>query len=242
LVDDVIGSKATAESWTARFGKPVWALFDKERDGLTDRQLIMPWERPRAGGTQRATLERIGLELIEALGYDPASEGLRDTPNRWARWWQEFLMPEPPARLDSMFGVAESSRVVVVRGMRIWSMCEHHLMPFSVDISIAYVPRGRVLGLSKFARLSLQAAHRLQLQERLASEIADATAQLTSSPDIAVLAYGRHLCMEARGVRVPAVAMSLITRGAFDADPSLRAEFIALHDRQLKTRPGSIQS
>lgn len=239
LVDDVISSKAASESWTTRLGKPVWALFDKERDRLTDRQLIMPWEGSRGGHAQRATLERIGLELIEALGYDPASEGLRDTPNRWARWWQEFLTPEPPARLDSMFDVAESSRLVVVGGMRIWSMCEHHLMPFSVDISIGYVPKGRVLGLSKFARLSLQLAHRLQLQERLVSEIADATAQLTSSSDVAVLACGRHLCMEARGVKMPAVTTSLVTRGSFDTDPSLRAEFIALHDSELKKTVGS---
>lgn len=236
LVDDVISSKATADSWTARFDKPVWALFDKDRDGLTDRQLTMPWERPRVGDAQRAALERIGLELLETLGYDPASEGLRDTPNRWARWWQEFLLHAPAARLDSMFEVAESGRMVVVGGMRIWSICEHHLMPFSADISIAYVPLGRVLGLSKFARLSLKVAHQLQLQERLASQIADATEKSTCSRDVAVLAYGRHLCMEARGVKVPAVAMSFVTRGAFEVDSSLRAEFIAL---QGKVPPAS---
>ena len=238
LVDDVIGSNATADSWAARFGKPVWALFDKERDGLSDRQLTMPWEGSGEGNTQRATLERIALELIEAIGYDPASEGLRETPNRWARWWQEFFTHAPTARLDSMFDVAESGRMVVVGGMRIWSICEHHLMPFSVDISIAYVPQGRVLGLSKFARLSLRAAHQLQLQERLASQIADATETSTSSPDVAVLAYGRHLCMEARGVKVPAVAVSLITRGTFESDSSLRAEFITLHNSQLQTAIG----
>ena len=237
LVDDVISSKATATAWSSRFDKPVWALFDKERDGLTDQQLTMPWEGHRAGDAQRATLERIALELLETLGYDPASEGLRDTPNRWARWWQEFVTHAPAARLDSVFEVAESGRMVVVGGMRMWSMCEHHLMPFSVDVSIAYVPQGRVLGLSKFARLSLKVAHQLQLQERLASQIADATEISTSSPDVAVLAYGRHLCMEARGVKVPAVAVSLITRGAFEADSSLRAEFIALQRSELRTPP-----
>src|SRR5207249_8857703 len=112
----------------------------------------------------------------------PDSANLRDTPGRWARWWQEFLGDEPGARLDSTFEVSESGRMVLIGGMRIWSVCEHHLMPFSVDVSIAYVPRGRVLGLSKFARLSLRCAHRLQIQERLASEIADATTRLSSSP------------------------------------------------------------
>src|SRR5260370_16334874 len=110
-----------------------------------------------------------------------------------------------------MFEVAESAGMIAVGGMGMWSICEHHLMPFSIDVSIAYVPRGRVLGLSKFARLSLQAAHRLQLQERLASEIADAPCKLTASPDVAVLSRGRHLSMEARGVQVPPLPPSLIS-------------------------------
>jgi GTP cyclohydrolase I len=239
LVDDVIDSRATAQSWTERADKPLWALFDKERDRLTDRQLVMPWEVPSTGPAHHATLERIGRELIETLGYDPSSEGLRDTPARWARWWQEFLSHEPTGRLDSMFDVAESGRMIAVGGMGMWSICEHHLMPFSIDVSIAYVPRGRVLGLSKFARLSLQAAHRLQLQERLASEIADATCKLTASPDVAVLARGRHLCMEARGVKVPALATCLITRGAFETDSSLRMEFISMHEIGMRRGPHS---
>lgn len=228
LVDDVIDSSVTAQSWTARIGKPVWALFDKERDGLTDRQLVMPWEAPTPGQPQHATLERIGRDLIEALGYDPSTEGLRETPMRWARWWQEFLTPDSGARLDSTFEVAESGRMVIVSGMRLWSMCEHHLMPFSIEVSIAYVPRGRVLGLSKFVRLSRQAGHRLQLQERLAAEIADAAIGLTASADVAVLVRGRHLCMEARGVKTPAIATSFIARGAFETDEGMRREFIAL--------------
>src|SRR5437762_7182706 len=132
----------------------------------------MPWETATAGAGQKSSLERIGLHLIEALGYDATTERLRETPARWARWWQEFLTPESDARLDSTFEVAESGRMVLITGMRMWSICEHHLLPFSVEVSIGYVPTGRVLGLSKFARLSLRAAHRLQLQERLASEIA----------------------------------------------------------------------
>lgn len=230
LIDDVIDSHATARLWTERVSKPVWALFDRERDGLTDRQLIMPWEHPTSGPTQRASLERIGRELIETLGYDPTSEGLKETPGRWARWWQEFMTHEPGSRLDSMFDLTESGRMVAVGGMRMWSICEHHLMPFSVEISIAYVPRERVLGLSKFARIALQVAHRLQLQERLTSELADAVCELTSSPDVAVLSRGRHLCMEARGVKTPALATSLITRGAFNSDASLRLEFVTLHN------------
>ncbi|HEX6509204.1 MAG TPA: GTP cyclohydrolase I [Chloroflexota bacterium] len=228
LVDDVIDTRATADAWTSRVGKPVWGLFDRERDGLSDRQLHMPWEEVGDNSTQRVKLERIGHDLLETLGYDPDSIDLRDTPSRWARWWQEFLGDEPGRRMDSAFEMSESVRMVLVSGMRVWSICEHHLMPFSAEVSIAYVPRRRVLGLSKFARLSLRCAHRLQMQERLASEIASTTTTLACSRDVAVLVQGRHLCMEARGVKLPSLTTSLVTRGVFEVNADLRLEFITL--------------
>jgi GTP cyclohydrolase IA len=240
LVDDVIDSRATADAWTHRVGKPVWGLFDRERDGLSDRQVVMPWEAVSDGSTRRARLERIGCQLLETLGYNPHSGNLIDTPGRWARWWTEFLGYQPGG-LDSTFDVSDGGRMVLVSGMGMWSICEHHLLPFYVVVSIAYVPNGKVLGLSKFARLSLRSASRLQIQERLASEIADATSALSSSPDVAVLVCGRHLCMEARGVKLPALTTAVVTRGAFENDSSLRMEFFtlcAVKDIQTDARHG----
>ncbi len=227
LVDDVIDTRTTAEDWISHVEKPVWALFDRERDGLGDRQLILPWEVAPSGNAQRAHLERIGLELIETLGYDPNSEGLRDTPRRWARWWQDFHAFEAGNQATS-FEAASSGRLVTVSRIPIWSICEHHLLPFSLEVSIGYVPRQRLLGLSKFARIANAVAHRLQLQERLTNDIAQGVAERTGSPDVAVLVRGRHQCLEARGVGVPAVASTLAALGAFENDHVLRHDFLAL--------------
>ena len=230
LIDDVIDSRTTADDWTARVEKPLWALFDRQRDSVGDHQLVMPWEVVPSGHAQRAHLERIGLELIETLGYDPNTEGLRDTPTRWARWWQDFHAFEAGNQATT-FEAVSSDRLVTISRLPVWSICEHHLLPMSLELSIGYVPRGRLLGLSKFARIANAVAHRLQLQERLTNDIAQAVVERTGSPDAAVLARGRHQCLEARGVSVPAVATTLVTLGAFQEDHLLRQDFLLLADQ-----------
>lgn len=111
--------------------------------------------------------------------------------------------------------------------MRVWSLCEHHLLPFWCDVSIGYIARKRIVGLSKFARIAHDAAHRLQVQERLVEQIANRVASVSGSPDVAVLARGEHLCMSMRGVRTKGLATSSALRGAFKR-PALRAEFLGL--------------
>jgi GTP cyclohydrolase I len=227
IVDDVTDSGRTAEEWTTRWSKPVWSLFDRERDALGDNQLRLPWEGGEDLTEQRVHLERLGLELLETLGYDPSLEGLRETPARWARWWQEFHGFDA-GNAETTFQSLSSDELVVVSGIQVWSICEHHLLPFSALVSIGYVPRDRLLGLSKFARIAHRAAHRLQLQERLAEEIADAVEVRVASPDIGVLVRGRHLCMEARGIRTPGVASALVTRGLLRSDEKRRRDFLQL--------------
>ncbi|WP_055494244.1 GTP cyclohydrolase I [Streptomyces sp. TP-A0356] len=183
----------------------------------------------RAPGTDRQPpdpLERIARELLRELGEDPEREGLLGTPARWARWWREFTDYEP-GTVETVFESASSTETVSVSGIEVWSLCEHHLLPFSCQVTIGYRPQGQVLGLSKFARIAHQHAHRLQLQERLTSDIADAVAKLTASADVAVLCRGEHLCMAMRGIRTPATMTTVTWRGAF-ADPAVRAEFLAL--------------
>lgn len=172
-------------------------------------------------------LERIGLELLETLGYDPTSEGLRDTPRRWARWWDEFHQFDP-GNQDTAFHEATIGRMVCMDGLSLWSICEHHLLPFSVEVSIGYVPNDKVLGLSKFIRIANGIAHQLQLQERLTAELAAAVSEKSGSDDVAVLVRGRHQCLEARGVRHPAAATTLVTQGAFETDGELRRDFLLL--------------
>src|SRR5206468_3089534 len=117
---------------------------------------------------------------------------------------------------------------VVMSGIRIYSLCEHHLLPFWCEVSIAYIARDKVLGLSKFARIAHRVAHKLQLQERIVNGIADEIQHRTGSPDVAVLASGVHMCMVMRGIKTGGTVSSLVTRGAFSSQPDTRADFLRL--------------
>jgi GTP cyclohydrolase I len=174
-----------------------------------------------------ARVERLARELLEAVGEDPSREGLRDTPRRFADWWREFLEHDP-GRVATSFESDASDQLVVVSGMRAWSLCEHHLLPFWCDVAIGYIPRGRLLGLSKLARVAHKHARRLQVQERLAAGVADEVSALSGSPDVAVLARGEHLCMTMRGARTPGLMTTSVVRGAFRASASARQEFFSL--------------
>jgi GTP cyclohydrolase I len=118
--------------------------------------------------------------------------------------------------------------LVSVSGMRVFSLCEHHLLPMWCDVSIGYIPAGKVLGLSKFARIAHQFAHQLQIQERLGEQIADEIGRITGSQDLAVVLKGEHLCMSARGIRTPAVMTSSVMRGSFRTERELRREFLQM--------------
>ena len=223
VVDDVIDSGTTgalAQLWN----KPLWGLFDRSKDAIGDHEVAFPWEGP---ADRAKKLEHIGRELLQTIGYDPTSTELSETPGRWARWWEEFLTYDP-GRLDTAFESVGTDQLVVVGGMRVWSVCEHHLLPFSAEVTLGYMPRDQLLGLSKFARIVWQAAHRLQLQERMAEVVADEVERVTCNRDLAVLVRGRHLCMEARGVKTPALISTLTTRGQFSFDTSKRIEFLQL--------------
>lgn len=178
-----------------------------------------------------ARIATLGRELLEAIGENPGREGLRETPLRWARFWQEFITYQP-GNLDATFEVTQADEMVTVSGIRVWSLCEHHLLPFWADIAIGYITHSRVLGLSKFARIAQACAHRLQIQERMVQDIADEIEAYTNTVDVAVLAVGHHTCMLMRGVRQDAIMTTSAMHGAFRSDPATRAEFLRLvrHD------------
>jgi GTP cyclohydrolase IA len=174
---------------------------------------------PRSTG--RDPLETIARSLLVEIGEDPDREGLQDTPARYARWWREFTQYDP-GTFDTSFIESSAGQLIEVNNMRVWSLCEHHLLPFWCDISIAYITRERILGLSKFARIAHDHAHRLQVQERLTADIADTVEAVSGSPDVAVRARGEHLCMIMRGIRTAANMSTSVLRGAFRDDPDVR--------------------
>ncbi len=166
-------------------------------------------------------------ELLIAIGEDPNRPGIRETPRRVANWWGEFIDYEP-GKVDTAFEAVTADQMVVVSGMRVWSLCEHHLLPLWCDVSVGYIADGKVLGLSKFARIAHKHAHRLQLQEQLVHGIAEEVAGLTGSRDVAVYAEGQHLCMIMRGVKTPGVMKSSVMLGAFRENAETRAEFLRM--------------
>lgn len=172
-------------------------------------------------------IKALTRELLSALGENPDRPGLRDTPRRVADAWREFIDYDP-GKLDTTFTKNGTDQMVVISGMRVWSMCEHHLLPFWCDVSVGYIASDSLLGLSKFGRIAHACAHRLQLQEQMVEQIADLVMQLGKLSDVAVFASGEHLCMTMRGIRTPSRMSSSVMRGAFRADPATRAEFLSL--------------
>ena len=174
-------------------------------------------------------LLELGRELLIAIGEDPDREGLQDTPRRWANWWREFIEYDA-GTTDTSFNSVSTDQMVCVSGMRVFSLCEHHLLPMWCDVAIGYIPRDKVLGLSKFARIAHKFAHQLQVQERLGEQIADELSRITGTPDVAVILKGEHLCMSARGIRTPGVMTTSVMRGVFRAEYQTRMEFLRLTD------------
>lgn len=171
-------------------------------------------------------VEEIIRELLLAIGENPDREGLKKTPARVARFWSEFINFQP-GNHTTTFESVRVDQMVVVTGMRIWSLCEHHLLPFYCDVSIGYITNDKVLGLSKFGRIAKMHAHRLQIQERLVDDIAQNVISIACTDNVAVIAQGEHLCMTMRGIEMPATMVSSSIHGSFK-QPEVRAEFLSL--------------
>lgn len=176
---------------------------------------------------QQPAVKSATLSLLVALGYDPSDPALVDTPGRVARAWSELLDADA-GNTDRVFHVERSDEMVVLRGITGWSFCEHHLLPFSYDATVAYVPAaGVIVGLSKLARMVRKHGAALQLQERLASQVADEVEATTKATGVAVRITGVHLCTVMRGVRAEqAEFITTVVRGTLRA-PAARAEFLA---------------
>ncbi|SHF64202.1 GTP cyclohydrolase I [Streptoalloteichus hindustanus] len=168
-------------------------------------------------------------QLLAAIGEDPGREGLSETPVRVAAWWRSFFSPEPSATPTCFTEQHLSDQLVVIGGMSVWSLCEHHLLPMNLDVAVGYVPDDEVMGLSKFGRIAQRCAGRLQVQERFTQQVADEIAVVIGSTDLAVAVRGTHLCMSARGVRMEAARTTTLKAGGrFKSDPVLSQQFLTL--------------
>lgn len=170
-------------------------------------------------------------EILIAVGEDPEREGLRNTPSRVARMYGELfdgLKQDPARHLVSSF-TEHYDEMVVLRDIPFNSMCEHHLMPFEGKAHVAYLPDGKVVGISKLARVVDDFAHRPQVQERLTSQIADLLMEALQAKGVAVLIEATHTCMTCRGIKKSGSMMvTSAVRGRCKADARTRGEVMAL--------------
>jgi len=170
-------------------------------------------------------------EILIAIGETPDREGLRETPQRVARMYQELFsgLHEDPATYTKKFFSENYNEIVLVRDISFNSICEHHLMPFMGKIHIGYIPDGRVIGLSKLARVIEVFSHRPQVQERLTEDIAELLYRELKAKAVAVVVEAEHTCMTLRGVKKPgSTCVTSALRGGFLKNPSSRAEILAL--------------
>lgn len=168
-------------------------------------------------------------DLLAAIGEDPRREGLIETPARVAAMYEEVLsgLADDPARHLTVTFAAEHDEMVMVKDMAFVSLCEHHMVPFIGQAHVAYIPNeeGRITGLSKLARVVDGYAQRLQVQERMTTQVADTLERVLEPRGVLVVVEAEHLCMSMRGVRKPgAITVTSAVRGLFRADPATRAE------------------
>lgn len=184
------------------------------------------------GSIDTGRIEKAIREIIEAIGEDPMREGLIETPERVARFYAEVFQgihQDPERVVDAFFGEEHYQEIVMVKEIPFYSMCEHHFVPFHGAAHVAYMPDGRVTGLSKLARLVEGFARRPQMQERLTAQVADCLDKALRPLGVLVVIEAEHLCMSMRGVKKPgAKTVTSAVRGIMEANSATRSEAMSL--------------
>lgn len=231
FVDDIIDSGKTRDDYQRSFpGRNFYALTDYLETPRNGEWIVFPWEAGKEGDQ---SADDIPVRLLQYIGEDVTREGLRDTPRRFLAAWKEWTAGygQDPETIIKSFedGAQKYDEMVMVRDIPFYSMCEHHLAPFFGTATIAYVPTQKVVGLSKLGRLLDVFARRLQVQERLTVQVADAIQVHLQPLGVAVLIRARHLCMESRGLSKQGhETETSAVRGVFRDKPEARSEFFAM--------------
>ncbi len=186
----------------------------------------------RCGAAKLSGMEQSFRDLLVAVGEDPQREGLQRTPARAARAFEFLTNGYRQSLEDTVNGAifeSDASEIVLVKDIELYSLCEHHLLPFVGRAHVAYIPNGKVIGLSKVARIVDVFARRLQIQENLTTQIADALMKTLRPNGVAVVIEAKHLCMMMRGVeKQNSVMKTSCLLGSFKEDARTRSEFLAL--------------
>lgn len=225
VVDDLIDSGATE----SRYLVPFYALIDKRSMPEYEGQwIVWPWE-----GDAEGSIEDNVRRMLQYVGEDPARGGLLETPARVAKAWQFWCKgyTQDPKDILKTFedGAEGCDEMVMVRDIPFYTHCEHHMAPFFGTATIAYIPNGKIVGLSKLNRVLDCFARRLQVQERLTTQVAEAIMEHLQPIGVGVIIKARHMCMESRGVcQQGHHTVTSALRGVFKDDPTVRSEFLEL--------------
>jgi|TARA_B110000003_G_scaffold269235_1_gene299978 GTP cyclohydrolase I len=182
-------------------------------------------------------IEKITKQLLRDIGEDPEREGLLKTPSRVAKAWQ-FFSKGYTQNIDVIINNAifseDAKDMVIVRDIEFFSLCEHHLIPFFGKAHVGYIPNGKVIGLSKIPRIIDMYSRRLQVQERLTHQVADALKNVLKPKGVAVVLEGRHMCMQMRGVeKQNSFTSTSAMSGQFKKSSETRSEFLAIINRNI---------
>jgi len=200
-------------------------MIEQKKIEMNEAASLLPGE-----GIDTQAIEESVTRMIEAFGEDPQREGLQRTPERVGRMYVELLEGyrlDPAALVNDAIFTVEYEEMVIVRDIEFYSLCEHHLLPFIGRVHVAYIPRGKVIGLSKIPRIVDMFARRLQVQERLTHQVADFINTMLEPQGVAVVVEALHLCSMMRGVGKHDARMTTSTMlGVFHADLATRMEFL----------------
>lgn len=235
IVDDIIDSGRTQEHFRLLYpGKPFLALTDfLSEKHVKGQWIVFPWEESFNKGGDTSAEDSV-VRLLQYIGEDPTRDGLLDTPKRVLKAWKEMTVgyqQDPKQLLSRDFESKNYDEIIACPWIEFFSTCEHHLLPFVGSAHVAYLPskKSRVVGLSKLARLVDCYARRLQIQEQMTIQIADALETHLKARGVAVVLQAKHMCMACRGVQKNKSTMvTSAMRGVFRTNPAARTEFFSL--------------
>jgi GTP cyclohydrolase I len=232
ILDDIVDSGRTREKYAASYPSIPFACIHKKAEGDT-RWVVVPWEEQHPNKTDDG--QDIILRMLQRIGEDSKRTGLADTPARVVRSWKELFKgyATKPESIITLFDEGDGfDEIVVLRDIEMYSTCEHHMLPFIGRAHIAYLPGGKLLGVSKLARLLEVYSRRLQIQERIGQQVTEFLMNQVGAKGAACIIEASHLCMQMRGVsKQHSVMVTSSLRGVFRESPPARAELMGLLGR-----------
>ena len=219
IIDDIYDSGKTAKAWANQYDKKLIFLYDKRKEDLP--WIVFPWEK-----TFNNSFENNIRRMLQMIGQDPDREGLRDTPKRVAKAWNE-LTHQDYFNLTT-FSSEGYDEMIISRNIKYYTFCEHHLLPFFGVAHIGYIPDKKIVGLSKLARTVEYFSKTLNTQEYLTDNIALKINNALKPKGIGVVVEGRHMCQEMRGIKKEGSMITSCLKGIFRDDLNVKKEFLSL--------------